>query len=113
MFVRTLARAFRATPLVRARTLSALGAFLRANKGAFPSDFKARAKAVAKAWGALSKAEKVKFANIGKKTTVRAKSKGRRALSPFAKYVKKNYKSVKGSPAQRLKTLAKKFKAHH
>ena len=111
---RTAVRRFRPAAVLRARTLSSFGAFLKATKGQFPRDFKARAKAVAKAWNALSATEKAKYAKIGKKTIVKPKVKKARKANAFAKFVKAKYNSVKGSSApERLKAIAKLWKAKH
>jgi len=112
MFVRSVVRRLRATAVLRTRVLNGFGAFLKATKGgAFPSSPMARAKAIAKAWKALSKAEKANYAKIGKKTVVKPKAKKARKGGPFAKFVKKNFSKVKGTAPQRVKALAKMFKA--
>ena len=109
--LRTVVRRFRPSAVLRARTLSSFGAFLKATKGQFPRDFKSRAKAVAKAWNALSTAEKANYAKIGKKTIVKPKAKKPRKANVYAKFVKKYFNTVKGTGPQRLKALAKKWKA--
>ena len=112
MFFRSAVRRFRASAVLRVRVLNGFGAFLKATKGgAFPSSPKARAKAVAKAWRALSAAEKANYAKIGKKTVVKPKAKKARKAGPFAKFVKKNFKTVRGTAPQRVQALAKKWKA--
>ena len=113
MFVRSTVRRFRATPLFRG--MSGFAAFLKSTKGGnFPSgpgSFRARSKAVAAAWRKLSTAEKAKFTKAGAKLRVVKRKKVARKPNAYAKWVKKNFNTVRGSAPQRIAALAKKWKA--
>jgi hypothetical protein len=114
MFARSTLRRFAVTAPRFARTLTSFGAFLQATKNQFPvgkGGIRARGRAVGAAWRKLSPAEKKKYAVAGSKIRVVKKKKVARKATGFAKFVKKNMKGTKGSAAQRMRALAKKWKA--
>ena len=73
----------RRTQWMRPRALNAFGAFLKANKDKFPRDFKARSAAVAKAWKAVTPADRERYARIGRRTTFTP-----RRLSAFGAFLR-------------------------
>ena len=117
MFAASTVRRFAASaPRLAARKLNGFAMFLKATKGQFPTGkgragFRARGRAVGAAWRKLSTQAKNKYAAAGAKVRVVKKKKAARKPNAYNKFVKKNFKTVRGTPAQRLKALAKKWQA--
>jgi hypothetical protein len=114
MFARSTLRRFAASVPRLARKLNGYGMFMKATKNQFPvgkGGIRARGRAVGAAWRKLSPAEKKKYAAAGAKVRVVKKKKVARKAGPFAKFVKQQLKGTKGNAAQRIRAVAKKWKA--